>query len=585
MTSSARHAGPTRVTWRLPVGAVPAWVEQTVALLQRSGELDCRFDQRGRATAAQHLPPRDGDERTVDVVLWLDAADLGAGSQAKPGGLSSPHTDGFVGGSADGSAGGFADGFADASAGGPSDAEAWLLTDGHGQPLSVRQPLLHSVTAGQGVSLALWRYTAGGLPQRVSGLPGPAAAHGAAARWVCLRRLHVLASPRYGHGQRQLVPALAQLLRQTCLDRKLGVQPTLADASTTGLRRRATPGAPAEVARPVLPPLLPPLLPLLRGAWRAWVQQQHARWMRERWLIGIVDLPLPMLLRGGARPPVHWLTPPPGLGYWADPMGHGQRDQEIVCEYFDERIGQGHIERLTVGAQGRVLARTPVPLGEGHLSFPLVVRLNGRQLGMAESSARRECVLHEVDADGHWRPIATLLPGVAAADPALFAWGGRYWLAYTDIDRGETDNLCLQYANALEGPWQPHANNPVKWDVTSARMAGGFFVHEGALYRPAQNCLTTYGASVVVHRVLHCSPTLYEEEPVLNLLPDPHSPCPDGLHTLSAWGGRTLVDGKQHVFSPTTLWLKLWRRLRRRNAPKTAKTAQGASASGSEHAA
>jgi hypothetical protein len=203
-----------------------------------------------------------------------------------------------------------------------------------------------------------------------------------------------------------------------------------------------------------------------------------------------------------------------------------------------------------------------MPLGGGaHASFPLVLEIDGRRLGLVETAARRECVLHEVDASGTWRPLATLLQGVAAADPALFKWQDRYWLAYTDIDLGANDNLCLQHASSLEGPWQPHANNPVKIDVTGARMAGGLFWHEGVLYRPAQNCMPTYGSALVVHRVLRCTPTEYEEETVRRFAPDRQGPCPDGMHTLSAWGERTLIDGKRNMFSLSTVWLKLQRRL------------------------
>src|SRR5439155_21984126 len=99
---------------------------------------------------------------------------------------------------------------------------------------------------------------------------------------------------------------------------------------------------------------------------------------------------------------------------------------------------------------------------------------------------------------------ATLLDGVAAADPTLFRWEGRYWLAYTDVDRGPFDNLCLSYAERLQGPWHPHANNPVKVDHGSARPGGTPFLHEGRLYRPAQDCRLTYGRAVALNRIVVC---------------------------------------------------------------------------------
>ncbi|MBV5333625.1 hypothetical protein JZU54_08920, partial [bacterium] len=89
-----------------------------------------------------------------------------------------------------------------------------------------------------------------------------------------------------------------------------------------------------------------------------------------------------------------------------------------------------------------------------------------------------------------------------------------------------------------EGPWRPHANNPVKIDVTGARMAGAPFWHEGALYRPAQDCLRTYGGAVVVYRIEQLTLKTFVEVPVRRLLPDATESCPHGLHTLSAWGQR-----------------------------------------------
>ena len=205
-----------------------------------------------------------------------------------------------------------------------------------------------------------------------------------------------------------------------------------------------------------------------------------------------------------------------------------------------------------------------------HVSFPNVFEMDGRVLAVAETGALRECVLHEVQADGGWRPLVTLLKGVAAADPALFCWQGRYWLAYTDADKDVWGNLCLLWAEKLEGPWRPHAFNPVRLDVGGARMAGNFFWHEGALYRPGQDCRTGYGAGLSIYRVDHCSATQYREVLVRHFAPDPSGPCPAGLHTLNAWGERTLIDGKSWRLNPAKLLQKLGRRF---GAPSLGKQA------------
>lgn len=415
----------------------------------------------------------------------------------------------------------------------------WWLTDRHGRALDAAQPLLDDVTAGRGIALALW------------------ARHPHGCGWVCLRQLHIDTDPHYARGAGRLAGAVARLLWHAGADLLLGVAPSN--------HVYPSPRATGLAAERRLPRPRPRLAMLLRGQWRSWLRRQRARWCREEWRLGIIDLPLGALASQQTLPAPRWLPAYGGMGYWADPAAVAGSESRVLVEYFDERSGVGRIEQLRFSpSQLGIADREVLAVGDGqHASFPLAVQLEGRWFGLAETAALRSCVLHEIDASGQWRPVATLLPGMAAADPAIFMWEGRYWLACTDVDQGAMDNLCLYHADRPEGPWLPHANNPVKVNVTSARMAGALFWHQGELYRPAQNCLGHYGSSVVLHRVLRCSPTEFEEEPVRLLSPDPSGPCPHGMHTVNAWGTRTLVDGKRHVFSPTLGWLKLRRRLAR----------------------
>jgi hypothetical protein len=117
------------------------------------------------------------------------------------------------------------------------------------------------------------------------------------------------------------------------------------------------------------------------------------------------------------------------------------------------------------------------------------------------------------------------------------------------LGKGANSELHLWFAEALEGPWTVHPGNPVKIDVRSARPAGSPFYIDGVLYRPAQDCSSTYGARVMINRVLELTRTGFREEVAAAVNPDPKGKYPAGLHTLSAMGERTLVDGKRSVFS------------------------------------
>jgi len=92
--------------------------------------------------------------------------------------------------------------------------------------------------------------------------------------------------------------------------------------------------------------------------------------------------------------------------------------------------------------------------------------------------------------------------------------------------------------------------NPVKCDVRSSRPGGTPFVHDGALYRPAQDSSKSYGGALTINRITSLSQDEFREEPRVHLEPFRDSPYPDGLHTLSAAGSITVLDGKRMAFLP-----------------------------------
>lgn len=292
------------------------------------------------------------------------------------------------------------------------------------------------------------------------------------------------------------------------------------------------------------------------------LRKWSSRWLSENWMVGIVDAPIQEVLSPAPPMKIRWLGRRAQRYYRADPFAVPGQSQRLYCEQFDYRSGLGRIVMLELDSECRVAATTEVPLpSHGHASYPYLFEHDGRHFCIPETAAERCCLLYEVEADGQWRFVATLLADVAAADATLFHWDGLFWLAYTDVALGGFDNLCLSWAHDLAGPWQPHACNPVKIDHRSSRPAGTPFVHEGHLYRPAQDCGSGYGQAVVINQVMHCTPQHYHEEPMRRLSPDPHGRNPHGLHTVSAWGKRTLVDGKRRQLNLLALQRKLVRRL------------------------
>jgi hypothetical protein len=288
-----------------------------------------------------------------------------------------------------------------------------------------------------------------------------------------------------------------------------------------------------------------------RIAARAAATGFRALFRHDQWNIGIIDRPIAQFLTMSVLPEIEWLPATRRSELRADPFGTlYQGRPTILCEYFSYRDNRGFIvaidpERGAAGARVQIGPDRPV-----HLSYPFLFEAGGRLLCVPESSAAKEIVLYEVERfPDRWVKAATLIAGRAFADATVFQYQGRWWLAASDVaDKGANSELHLWFAEAPRGPWEAHPGNPVKIDVRSARPAGAPFWVDGALYRPAQDCSSTYGARVIINRVLALTPTEFCEEVAATVNPDPAGKYPAGLHTLSTLGDRTLIDGKRSVF-------------------------------------
>ena len=301
---------------------------------------------------------------------------------------------------------------------------------------------------------------------------------------------------------------------------------------------------------PVLPPSRPaPGWQLRLARYRNTLRRAVELSRDEAWTVGVIDAPAASLVGGFDPARVRWLPSLPG-GFVADPMVLPDGEAPAFCLAEGYRFGEdkGFLLRLPLDAEGGRAAR-PVLSEPFHLSYPHLIRHEGRIYCLPEMAAARRVQLYRADPwPDRWLPDRILIDGFAGADSTLLRHEGRWWLFTTDNEDDANLKLHLFHAPDLAGPWTPHATSPVKADLRGSRPAGPLFTAGGDLIRPAQDCTTTYGAAVVLHRVLRLTPDEYAEEPVARLAPDPRGPLPHGLHTLTAAGPVTLVDGKRHFW-------------------------------------
>lgn len=283
----------------------------------------------------------------------------------------------------------------------------------------------------------------------------------------------------------------------------------------------------------------------------------------DDWNVGVIDAPIETVVRARAGLPTAWLPLRPGR-FAADPFGaHVGDDLHVFFEDYDQREGRGTIAHVAFGPDGTSTEPETVLDVGVHASYPYLIEDQGETFMLPETSAARELILYRArDWPRGWRAEVTLLPDFPAVDASVTRVGDRWWMFATSADLGPTHNLFIWHAPALTGPWEPHELNPVKTDARSARPGGTPFVVDGTLYRPSQYCVGGYGAQLTICRVDTLTTRSFSETPVATIPPPPGSPQPDGFHTLSAAGPRTLVDGKRRHLVPGALQRSIERRAR-----------------------
>jgi hypothetical protein len=285
---------------------------------------------------------------------------------------------------------------------------------------------------------------------------------------------------------------------------------------------------------------------LVRQAVRFALAQLQGTARAAKWSIGVAHAPISEFLTG-PMPEIRWINEQGRSRYLADPFAieHKGRLTSLV-EDFDYRTRRGVISAVNLDGDGTA----EVVLDTGvHSSYPYLFEDDGTIYCVPETYQANEIRLYRaVDFPHRWEQVATLIDGIAALDSTVFRHDGRWWLMCTDHRDGSNSKLHAFYAPTILGPWEPHALNPVKTDIRSSRPAGTPFVHNGELFRPAQDSSVSYGGAIAITRIDELTPTAFTEEIVAHVLPPETGPYRSGIHTLSSVGNRTVVDGRRDVF-------------------------------------
>jgi len=275
--------------------------------------------------------------------------------------------------------------------------------------------------------------------------------------------------------------------------------------------------------------------------------------MAERWNLGVANLPLQEFVFGRDKAPViAWFDRGTSSTCLADGFAFLDKGKIwILCEEFSYKENKSSLAIIEYSPIKGFSTPSTLLKKATHLSYPYTICYEGKMYCIPESCNENQVNLYEFDPSSNKLVLLkTLLKNLKAVDSTVFRYQDRWWLFCTLQDCGSNTYLYAYYADRLDGDYLPHANNPVKTDIRSARPAGRVFVHEGKYYRPSQDCSTTYGGEININRIVELTPTCFSEVTEVTLQPSWRSPWPHGMHTITEAGSFTLIDAKRHVFNP-----------------------------------
>ena len=308
------------------------------------------------------------------------------------------------------------------------------------------------------------------------------------------------------------------------------------------LARHGRPDELSTAPREPPPPMLSPLVLIRRLA----ASILHRLLRRDQWGM--------LVYRDQPRARLHqpWATVmPDASAFWADPflVPHAGG----VGLFFEELpfvSGKGRISFVAIDGDGRPGQPVVVLDKPWHLSYPFQFEWHGRRYMIPESSANETVDLYEcTEFPQHWRFVRTLIEGRRLADATIVNWQGRLWMfsAHGHPGASNYDELHIYSADDLQGPWQPHALNPVKIDAGSARPAGAMWVENGRIVRPTQDCRNRYGDGVAFQEVLVLDDGRFEERPLDRLAPRGTS-AGAAVHTFNEMTEFTVIDAAGSVW-------------------------------------
>lgn len=258
----------------------------------------------------------------------------------------------------------------------------------------------------------------------------------------------------------------------------------------------------------------------------------------NHWTLGFIESPIGDILNGKPYK-VRWLDNPYNNRWFADPFllfVDGKEIHVLVEEFYDP-INRGRISRLIIDRKSLLIKSiTPILELPTHLSFPAIIRDDDKVYIYPENSASGNLDLYLYSPDSNKCEFVKNLCKQPLTDAICTSIWGEKLIFSTQLPT-QNKNVLSYYAMNSDSFSK---SGEIIFNSNIARNAGDWFVLNGDVFRPAQDCTTRYGGAVIIQKVIKQKDS-YSFENILRI-EEKYANYTLGCHTFNYLDGIAVID-------------------------------------------
>ena len=267
----------------------------------------------------------------------------------------------------------------------------------------------------------------------------------------------------------------------------------------------------------------------------------------QYWNIGFCEQTTEELIQNKQLKSVKWLRHHYRDRWFADPFILQVTDNEIVVfvEECPIENPKGIISELVIDRKTMRLKERHVMLElDTHLSYPAILRINGKVYVYPENGASGKLNLYEYDEENHRLINPVCILEEAVADATILEKGGCWFMSATKFPRTQ-EQAYLYEAEIPFGPFKQISLKPYQTNLSCSRQGGNWILISNKIYRPAQDCEVRYGGALSIMKSDIAAGI--KEHRICQLKPfDKHYSL--GLHTINFHDGLCVIDGYGYYY-------------------------------------